>query len=64
MRVQLRIGQRCESLVRSPFQGRPIRGTDKRRASVTDVQYVIDYRVVEDGVRILRVRHTREDRRD
>ena len=64
MRVQRRIGERCRSLLQLRFQGRPIADATKRRVSITDVQYVVDYEVLDDAIRILRVRSTRENRDD
>jgi toxin ParE1/3/4 len=46
-----------DSLENFPHRGRPVPGTDMREL-VTAHPYVIRYRIVQDTVCILRVRHT------
>jgi len=45
-----------------PLTGRPIAGTAVRERPVTDIQYLIRYRVEDDSVTVLGIRHTRENR--
>lgn len=60
--VQERLLERCERLAITPEIGRPIKPVGTRRLSVTDIQYVIDYRVSKAGIEILRFQHSREIR--
>ena len=46
-----------DSLVNFPHRGRPVRGTSMREL-VTVSPYIIRYRVTDERVTILRVRHT------
>jgi len=61
-RVDLRLVERARSLVRSPHRGRPVPRTDLRRLSVTDIQYVITYRILQDSITIVSVQHSRDIR--
>jgi plasmid stabilization system protein ParE len=61
-RVQARLEERCQALTHTPRIGRPLPDSGHRRLSVTDIQYVIDYRVTDTVVEILRFQHTREIR--
>jgi len=60
--VEERLGQRMGDLPATPSVGRPVTYHDVKRLSVPDIQYVINYELAENVVRILRVRHTREIR--
>jgi plasmid stabilization system protein ParE len=62
LRVDDRLWARGEWLGRFPYAGRPVGGTELRLLSVTDIQYVITYRVDGHGVTILRIHATREHR--
>ena len=62
LRVDGRLFDRGEWLGQFPFAGRPVGGTELRLLSVTDIQYVITYRVDGRGVMILRIHATRENR--
>lgn len=59
-RVQDRLLERAYALTTVPGVGRPLRERGVFRLSVTDIQYVIDYEVGDDFIRIVRVLHTRE----
>jgi plasmid stabilization system protein ParE len=59
-RVESRLLQRAEALTVAPHVGRPTAEPGVRRLSVPDIQYVIDYRIAESCVRILRIYNTRE----
>ena len=59
-RVEDRLLQRAEALTASPHVGRPTTEAGVRRLSVPDIQYVMDYRVAGNCVRILRIYSTRE----
>ncbi len=61
-RVNERIIERAESLLRSPLQGRPVRGSEIRALSIPDVQYVVSYEINDGDIRVVRVRSTREIR--
>jgi plasmid stabilization system protein ParE len=62
LRVDGRLHERGEWLGRFPYGGRPTRGSELRLLSVTDIQYVITYRVDGRRVTILRIHATRENR--
>lgn len=55
--VEARLNAAAELLGSFPLIGRPVRRTI-RDISLSDVQYVVRYRVDEDAVRILGVRST------
>ncbi|MGA9582223.1 MAG: type II toxin-antitoxin system RelE/ParE family toxin [Allosphingosinicella sp.] len=59
-RVESRLLQRAVALTVSPHVGRPTAESGVRRLSVPDIQYVMDYRVAGNTVRILRIYSTRE----
>lgn len=59
-RVEARLLQRAEALTVSPYIGRPTAEPGVRRLSVPDIQYVMDYRIVGNCVRILQIYSTRE----
>ncbi|MEO7177730.1 MAG: type II toxin-antitoxin system RelE/ParE family toxin [Allosphingosinicella sp.] len=61
-RVEDRLLDRCEALLRTPHIGRLGEGSGRRQLSVPDIQYVIDYQPFDDRVTIVRIRHTREIR--
>lgn len=61
-RVNLRLLDRSWALAAAPLVGRPYRPAGTRQLSVTDIQYVIDYRPTATVIEILRIRHTREIR--
>lgn len=61
-RVQNRLLSRMDDLTGTANCGRPFRRPGVFRLSMTDIQYVIDYRRGKDFVRILRVQHSREIR--
>lgn len=63
-KVEARLEERADSIARLPLLGRIIPGTTIRRVSLTDIQYVIDYELDDDSVRILRVCSARENRED
>ena len=62
MRVERRLLERAQAIATTPQLGRPTDREGIMRLSVTDIQYVIDYRRFEDRVSIVRIRHTREIR--
>ena len=62
IRVERRLLQRAEALVATPQLGRSTDREGVLRLSVTDIQYVIDYRRYEDRISIVRIRHSREIR--
>ncbi len=62
IKVQNRLLARAQALTTGPRVGRPFLEAGVFRLSVTDIQYVIDYRRGPDFIRILRFRHTREIR--
>lgn len=59
-RVDRRLIDRVQSLIAQPRLGRPLRRADTFRLSVTDIQYVIDYEVANDHIRIARIQSSRE----
>ncbi len=61
-RVENRLLDRCEALLRTPHLGRALPEAHAFRLSVTDIQYVIDYELAEDLVLIVRILSTREIR--
>ncbi len=62
-KVERRLDQRISDLLATPNIGRPVAASSGvKRLSVADIQYVIDYELAEDSVRILRGRHAREVR--
>lgn len=60
VQVDDRLIERGSSLALMPQLGR--RAGTVMRLSVTDIQYVIDYEVTSDRIRILRLQSTREIR--
>lgn len=60
MRVERRLLERAQAVAETPQLGRATDREGIMRLSVTDIQYVIDYRLFEDRVSIARIRHTRE----
>ena len=58
--VEARTESRVRSLADFPRLGRVFAGTTIRRLSVGEIQYVIDYELADEDIRILRVRSTRE----
>jgi plasmid stabilization system protein ParE len=61
-KVERRLTERAQALTIAPHLGRPLADSGAFRLSVTDIQYVIDYELAEDWVRIARIRSTREIR--
>ena len=61
-KVERRVLERARSLVVAPNIGRATRERGVRRLSVPDIQYVLDYRVTKDRIRVLRIYSTREIR--
>jgi plasmid stabilization system protein ParE len=61
-RVESRLLDRCEELLRTRRLGRALKEANTFRLSVTDIQYVIDYQLAEDLVLIARILSTREVR--
>jgi plasmid stabilization system protein ParE len=61
-RVHQRLLERSRGLAIAPLMGRPYRPAGVRQVSVTDIQYVIDYRPAATVIEILRFRSTREVR--
>ena len=55
-----RLLNRARSLMDYPRRG-PRIGAEARSMSVAATPYVLVYRVIDDGVQILRIRHNRED---
>ena len=55
-----RLLNRALSLMEYPRRG-PQLGAEARSMSVAETPYVLVYRVIDDGVQILRIRHNRED---
>jgi plasmid stabilization system protein ParE len=51
-----------EALTLTPRIGRVTEEPGVRRLSVPDIQYVIDYRIVDDCIRVLQIYSTREIR--
>jgi plasmid stabilization system protein ParE len=62
VRVERRLLERAQALAATPQLGRSTDREGIMRLSVTDIQYVIDYRRFEDRVSIVRIRSTREIR--
>jgi plasmid stabilization system protein ParE len=60
--VDQRLVERAQDLCANPRLGRPTRGRNRFRLSVTDIQYVIDYEPRAEAVLILRIMSTREIR--
>ncbi len=59
-KVEDRIWARAGSLMQIPSIGRPTDRPGVRRLSMPDIQYVLDYRIEKDRVRMLRIYSTRE----
>jgi plasmid stabilization system protein ParE len=59
-KVEDRIWARASSLIQTPFIGRPTDRPGVRRLSMPDIQYVLDYRIEADRIRMLRIYSTRE----
>lgn len=62
IRVERRLLEKAQALATTPRLGRLTDRAGIMRLSVTDIQYVIDYRPFDDRVSIVRIRHTREIR--
>jgi plasmid stabilization system protein ParE len=60
IRVERRLLGRAQAVAAAPQLGRSTDRAGIFRLSVTDIQYVIDYRRYDDRVSIVRVRSTRE----
>ena len=67
-RVDQRLWEVAAFIERDPWIGRPIAGPALRERSLSDIQYVVRYRVenreddADCDIVILQVRHTRENR--
>jgi len=61
-RVEARLKERAQALLRSPNMGRPVPGSDLRALSVPDIQHVLTYRIGEGEILVTGVDSTREDR--
>ena len=61
-KVEQRLLERAGALVTASKAGRAITKAGIRRLSVTDIQYVIDYRLTDTAIEILRFQHSREIR--
>lgn len=59
-KVERRLLDRANALAANSRSGRPTTKPGVRRLSVTDIQYVIDYRIFDDAIEILRFQSTRE----
>ena len=59
-RVESRLLHKAEMLTAAPLMGRITEAPGVRRLSVPDIQYVMDYRVADDRLRILQIYSTRE----
>jgi plasmid stabilization system protein ParE len=59
-RVESRLLDKAEALTAAPRIGRSTQEPGVRRLSIPDIQYVLDYRIADDCVRILRIYSTRE----
>ncbi|HLL30376.1 MAG TPA: type II toxin-antitoxin system RelE/ParE family toxin [Allosphingosinicella sp.] len=62
VQVERRLLQKAQALTTNPQLGRSTKRKGIMRLSVTDIQYVIDYRRFEDRVSIVRIRSSREIR--
>ena len=61
-KVEQRLLERLRMLAQKPNIGRHFSDASVYRVSVTDIQYVIDYEMLEDRVVVLRIQSTREIR--
>lgn len=59
-RVEDRLLERAGGLLATPRIGRPTPDPGVYRLSIPDIQYVIDYRIMSDRIRVLRILSTRE----
>lgn len=59
-KVEHRLQERARALLATPDMGRPTVRSGVKRLSVPDIQYVLEYRSLAAGIRILRVYSTRE----
>lgn len=60
-RIATEIRRRCDILIRFPRLGRLVLRDQARDLSLTDMQYVIRYRIEDDEVLIVGVRHTKQE---
>ncbi len=60
--IEATLHRRIDQLLTFPKIGRIVRAPDVRALSLPDIQYVVTYSIVEDEVRIIGIRHTREQR--
>lgn len=58
--IEATLHRRIDRLETFPKMGRIVRAPDVRALSLPDIQYVVTYSVVDDEVRIIGIRHTRE----
>ncbi|MES2441954.1 MAG: type II toxin-antitoxin system RelE/ParE family toxin [Pseudomonadota bacterium] len=63
-RVERRLFERVATLGRLPHQGLRIAGSNVRKLSIPDIQYVVTYRSMPDLIVIMGVRSTREVQND
>lgn len=61
-RVERRIVARARGLATAPFQGRAANTDGVRLLSITDIQYIITYRIEDSALWIVRIHQAREDR--
>ncbi len=58
--IEATLHRRIELLLTFPKIGRIVRAPDVRAISLPDIQYVVTYRIVDEEVWIIGIRHTRE----
>lgn len=61
-RIEDEIRRRCDLLVKFPRLGRPVLNRKARDLSLTDMQYVVRYRIEDDEILVVGVRHTKQNR--
>ncbi|PTS90125.1 hypothetical protein DBR17_01965 [Sphingomonas sp. HMWF008] len=61
-RIATKVRRRCDILSKFPHLGRPVLQGRARDLSLTDMQYIIRYRIEDDEVLIVGVRHTKQER--
>lgn len=58
--IEATLHRRIDRLLAFPKLGRIVRAPDIRALSLPDIQYVVTYSIVDEEVRIIGIRHTRE----
>jgi plasmid stabilization system protein ParE len=61
-RVEQRLLERADALPNAPLAGRRVTMDGIRRVSVSDIQYVLDYRIGDEEIEVLRFQSSREIR--